>query len=170
MALVYFSLGGNLGNKFQNLKNAVRNIEAEIGSTFLLSSFYETGSWGYSDTNQYLNCVLITETSLNPEKILKKTQEIENRLGRRNKSTINQSGFPQYQQRTVDIDILFYDNQIINSENLTIPHPLISDRRFVLEPFNEISPNFIHPILNQSIKNLLTACKDKCFIKKYEPI
>jgi 2-amino-4-hydroxy-6-hydroxymethyldihydropteridine diphosphokinase len=99
-------------------------------------------------------------TVLSPEDILQKTQAIEKNLGRQTKSIKNSNGQVEYRPRPVDIDILFFDNLTITSENLTIPHPLIAERRFVLQPFAEIAPHFIHPILNRSILQLLNTCSD----------
>lgn len=149
MHIVYLGLGTNLGSKRENLKQATQFIKRKIGKIISQSSLYETIPWGYQSDNLFINMVIKIETEKSPFEILSLTKEIEQCMGRIHK-TVN----AVYQDRVIDIDILFYDDNIIDSNSLKIPHPLIADRLFVLEPLNEIAADFIHPILHLSINQL----------------
>ena len=151
MALVYLGLGTNLGNKEQNLNNAVKSISMRIGDIVRLSSFIVTKPRGFESENNFLNAVVLVGTNYSPNELLKKTQKIEIDLGRFEKSSST------YSDRVIDIDILFYDQLIINQPTLKIPHPLIIERDFVLIPLSEIAPDFVHPILDKSISELLKS-------------
>jgi 2-amino-4-hydroxy-6-hydroxymethyldihydropteridine diphosphokinase len=151
---VYFSLGTNLGNRQQNLLAAVSHISQRIGNTVSLSAFYATTPWGFTSPNEFLNAALCTETSLSPPDILRLTQEIERDMGRTAKSVDG-----AYTDRLIDIDILLCDDLVIHTPTLTIPHPLMHLRRFVLEPLCEIAPDVIHPVLHAGIAELLRASK-----------
>ena len=149
MATTYLALGTNLGDKKLNLNRAIEEIKKRIGSVIKLSAFYTSEAWGFKSENSFVNAVLQVQTKLKPEELLLETQKIEKDLGRIEKS-INSS----YTDRIIDIDILFYESYIINSDKLQIPHPHIKDRNFVLIPLCEIAPDFIHPTLKSSIKEL----------------
>lgn len=151
MALVYLGLGTNLGNKEQNLNNAVKSISMRIGDIVRLSSFIVTKPRGFESKNNFLDAVVLVDTNYSPNELLEKTQEIEIDLGRFEKSSST------YSDRVIDIDILFYDQLIINQLTLKIPHPLIIERDFVLIPLSEIAPDFVHPILDKSISELLKS-------------
>ncbi len=166
MKTVYMSLGGNMGNRKRNLENGIEQIEKELGKCVAISSFYESDSWGYRDKKKYLNCVLFCKTALKPYEILQKTQEIEKQLGRKTKSSPSENNKVNYQSRPVDIDILFYDNLVLVSDILTIPHPLLSERFFVLKPLLEIASGLIHPIFKKTICELNELCKDTCVVNK----
>ena len=140
MAFVYLGLGTNLGDKELNLKNAVMNLSLEVGSVIRLSVFFASEPWGYDSENEYLNAVVLVETNLSPFELLEKTQAIERRMGRTSKTTAG------YHDRMIDIDILLYDDLIIDQPDLKIPHPLMSQRNFVLVPLSEIAPGLINPV------------------------
>lgn len=149
MSLVYLGLGTNLGDKERNLENAVTILSLEVGKILRQSSYYVSKPWGFDSANEFLNVVVLVETNLPPFDLLGKTQEIERKLGR----TIKTS--EDYADRLIDIDILLYDNLIIDQPTLKIPHPLMTERDFVLIPLSEISPNLVHPVSGKSIVDLL---------------
>ena len=146
MAKVFLGLGTNLGDKRNNLLTAVTNIEEKIGKVTSLSSFYETEPWGFKSDNSFLNAALCVETSLEPVAILHIIKEIEVEMGRTQKS-VNKV----YSDRPIDIDILLYDDMIIKSDELTIPHPLMTERDFVMKPLVEIAGDTVHPILGKKL-------------------
>ncbi|MBR0046551.1 MAG: 2-amino-4-hydroxy-6-hydroxymethyldihydropteridine diphosphokinase [Bacteroidaceae bacterium] len=133
MHTVYLSLGTNLGDKEQNLLSAITEIERRIGSIRAQSAFHATEPWGFESENTFLNAALRVETELAPLALLKETQQIERDMGRTQKSVKG-----KYHDRIIDIDILLYDDQHINTPQLTIPHPLMYERDFVLIPLKEI--------------------------------
>lgn len=152
MNKVYLSIGGNLGNRKANLAKAVYLISHQIGSILEISSLYETKAWGVENQPNFLNQALIVATALPPEKVLEKALAIETKMGRKRER--------KWYTRLIDIDLLFFEKQIINTADLTLPHPYLAERNFVLVPLAEIAPDFIHPILKKSIKELLLACPD----------
>ena len=158
MSKVYFSIGSNKGNRSGLINEAIDKIDIIIGKVVLKSSIYETKSWGFNSNNFYNICILL-ESTLTPELILNKILTIEKDMGRL-KTT------DQYSDRCIDIDILFFDNMIVNSKSLKIPHPRIQLRKFVLTPMLELTPDLIHPILNKSIRQLEIECVDKDQPKK----
>ena len=145
----YLGLGSNLGHKRRNIESALALISERVGEIRTLSDFYETHPWGYKSKETYLNIAIAVETELKPAELLISTQAIERDTGRKNK-TIN----GEYRDRTIDIDILLYDDLILQSTTLTIPHPLMHRRTFVLQPLAEIAPHVIHPVLGKSIEEL----------------
>jgi 2-amino-4-hydroxy-6-hydroxymethyldihydropteridine diphosphokinase len=158
MNKAYLLTGGNEGDRFLHMKQARANIEHICGQLLLISSLYETAAWGKTDQPDFLNQVLLVRTSLGPAELLKAILSIEERGGR--KRTVKNA------PRTIDIDILFYNNLILQEPGLSIPHPRIADRRFVLQPLDEISPEFIHPVLNKTVHQLLLECQDELGVKK----
>lgn len=150
MAEVYVSLGTNLGDKDNNLRTAVRLMQERIGKVISLSSFYETAPWGFQSEHSFLNAAACIETRLSPEQLLLVTQQIERELGRTQKSSGN-----AYKDRLIDIDLLMYDDLQIHADQLVLPHPLMTERRFVLEPLAEIAPETIHPVTGKMIRELL---------------
>ena len=146
---VYLGLGTNTGNKNENLTRAIEVLSLALGSPVALSGIFESEPWGFESENRFLNCVAAFDTTLNPTLLLDTTEEIERTLGRTRKSLNG-----QYSDRIIDIDILFYGNEIIESERLTIPHPLLHKRDFVLLPLQEIAPQLVHPRLHKKIEEL----------------
>ena len=153
--VIYFSLGSNLNDKKTNLNRAIDFIIEEIGFVFTSSSIYETEGWGNKDLSTFYNMVIGVYSYLEKEAILKKTQTIEKEMGRTKKTN------PIYINRLIDIDILFFNNDILETDKLIIPHKELINRNFVLVPMVEISPHLIHPQLNKSMFNLLKECKDE---------
>lgn len=149
MATVYLGLGTNLGNKEANLRTAIYKLQERIGKQVSLSSFYETAPWGFESDHSFLNAAIGLETSLSPIEILHITQEIEKELGRIKKS-VNGS----YSDRLIDIDILLYDTLVLQTPELTIPHPLMTERDFVMKPLIEIAGNVIHPTRQKTLSGL----------------
>ena len=149
MALVYLGLGTNLGEKERNLNDAIISLSQEVGFVIRSSTFYASKPWGFESDNDFLNAVVLVDTALTPFDVLSKTQEIEKSLGRTAK-TIN-----SYSDRLIDIDILLYDNLIIDQPTLKIPHPLIAERDFVIIPLSEIAPDLVHPVFGRKIAALL---------------
>lgn len=149
MATVYLGLGANLGNKEANLRTAIYKLQERIGKQVSLSSFYETAPWGFESDHSFLNAAIGLETNLSPIEILHITQEIEKELGRTKKS-VNGS----YSDRLIDIDILLYDTLVLQTPELTIPHPLMTERDFVMKPLIEIAGNVIHPTREKTLSEL----------------
>lgn len=149
MATVYLGLGTNLGDKEANLRTAIHKLQERIGKQVSLSSFYETAPWGFESDHSFLNAAIGLETSLSPIEILHITQEIEKELGRTKKS-VNGS----YSDRLIDIDILLYDTLVLQTPELTIPHPLMTERDFVMNPLIEIAGNVIHPTRQKTLSEL----------------
>jgi len=158
MINVYLLLGSNLGNRELFLEQAAVHINAEAGEVVQRSGVYETQSWGKTDEPDYLNQVLLINTTLGAKDLLNKLLNIELLLGRERQQ--------KWGSRTVDIDILFYNNEIINEPGLTIPHPELHKRRFTLEPLDEIAPGLMHPVLKRTVKTLKSELQDKLEVKK----
>ncbi|MCD7915630.1 MAG: 2-amino-4-hydroxy-6-hydroxymethyldihydropteridine diphosphokinase [Tannerellaceae bacterium] len=156
MAKVYLGLGTNLGDKQHNLNLAIHKIEKQIGTGVSLSAFYETAPWGFTSGNSFLNAVIEIEALPSPFDILEITQQIEIESGRAQKSV---DGI--YTDRIIDIDLLLYDEEILVHPQLTLPHPLMTERLFVMEPLAEIAPELIHPVLKRPIKELFIQLKLK---------
>ncbi|MCX6219311.1 2-amino-4-hydroxy-6-hydroxymethyldihydropteridine diphosphokinase [Spirosoma sp.] len=151
--MIYILLGANLGNRVQTLNRAVDLISERVGPVLHGSSFYETAPWGVTDQPAYVNQVLAVETTFLPEEVLIQTQGIEQELGR--------VRLEKWGARVIDIDILFYDQLMLRTDALTIPHPLLHQRRFTLVPLAEIAPDFVHPILQKTTLELLADCEDE---------
>ena len=157
MNSAYLLIGGNLGDRVENLNKAKIFIQKDIGEIINTSSIYQTASWGITEQPDFLNLVLLVETELSAEEIMQLILTIENKMGRV-RTQKNAS-------RIIDIDILFFNDEIISLTNLTIPHPEIQNRKFALIPLNEIAPYFLHPVFKLSIQNLLSTSKDKLEVK-----
>lgn len=149
MAIAYLALGTNIGNKRRNMITAAALLAERVGDVLALSGFYETEPWGFRSENTFLNAALQLETALSPLELLKATQEIEIEMGRTQKSN------GAYHDRIIDIDILLYDDLVMQTPELTLPHPLMHERLFVMEPLAEIAPNVIHPVFKKPVISLL---------------
>lgn len=154
-------LGANRGNILQTFENVRNETHRTIGNIISQSSIFESEPWGFDDSHFFLNQLLIITTTLSPHECLHQCLRIETLHGR------ERSSFQGYESRTIDIDILYYDSQIIHSATLTIPHPHIQNRKFVLLPLVECIPDFVHPILQKTQLELLAACTDTCKVKKH---
>lgn len=148
MALVYLELGTNIGNKRKNMVTAAALLAERAGDVLSLSSFYETEPWGFASENTFLNAALELETDCSPMGLLRLTQQIEREMGRTQKSD------GSYHDRIIDIDILLYGNEVVHHEDLVVPHPLMQQRLFVMQPLVEIAPSLVHPILQKSMYDL----------------
>lgn len=149
---IFLGLGSNLGNREENLSTAQKLIEEKVGKICSKSSIYETAAWGITEQNAFFNQVIEVQTSFSPSAVLHLVLKIEKDMGRIREI--------KWGERSIDIDILYYNNEIISTENLTVPHPFIQERKFVLVPLCEIAPAFIHPKLKQTNLELLKKCQD----------
>ena len=149
----FLLLGANLGDRVATLRRAADLISERIGLVSQASGWYETAPWGIADQPAFLNQVLTVETTLGPEAMLAQTQGIEQELGR--------VRVEKWGARIIDIDILYYDQLILQTELLTIPHPYLHQRRFTLVPLAEIAPDFTHPVLQKTTLELLAECEDE---------
>jgi len=156
--IVYIALGSNRGNKFQFLQNAIDAVFKAIGPIKKISKVYKTPALGF-ESEDFFNAVVKIETSLSAKNVLKLLQKIEKQLGRAKKTKIG------YESREIDLDILFYGDEIIKRDDLTVPHPEIQNRKFVLQPLCDIASDYIHPELNSSCAQLFEACNDSSAIE-----
>ncbi len=156
---LYLCLGGNLGNKDEIFSETLILIGRKIGECSRLSPAYVSPPWGFRSRYPFRNQVVQLVTTLSPADVLKKIKEIENHFGRARSTG-------RYLSRKMDIDILFYDDLVITSEPLTIPHPLLAERRFVLTPLADIAPEFIHPVNGKTVSSLLAECADRSIVSK----
>ena len=167
MARVFLSLGSNLGDRRRYLEEAVRQLGAgETVRVVACSPVYETEPWPEERVTRdrwYLNCAIEIETQLSPRRLLRLTQEIEGLAGRIHEATRPVA----YASRTLDIDILLYEDEVISDVSLQIPHPFLHERRFVLQPLADIAPEVEHPTLYQSIRELLSALADERGVLPY---
>jgi len=162
MSRLILSLGSNTGDSLQILQSAIHYLHSRVGDVVQIAPVYQSPSWQFKGKD-FLNTVLEIQTNLTPAEILVKTQEIEKLLGRKNKS---KGG--KYSDRPIDIDILYIDNKILVTNELAVPHPLLHLRNFVLVPLNDILPDFLHPLLQKTTKELVTLSPDKTKLQKLE--
>ena len=155
----YLLLGANLGKREKSLQMAIREIEKHVGNIKLASSIYETEPWGEKKQLPYLNQAILVKSTLSPQSILEEILKAEQRLGRKHRR--------KWASREIDIDILFYNNEVIEEPKLQIPHPHIKDRRFTLVPMVEIAGSLVHPTLKHSMKELLEQCPDIAKVAKH---
>jgi 2-amino-4-hydroxy-6-hydroxymethyldihydropteridine diphosphokinase len=153
MNTIYLLLGGNKGDKLQTLQQTIAKLEQEVGCVIKQSGIYVTAAWGNTNQPDFFNQAICIETQLSPFDLLVKILAIEESLGRVRTDK-------KWAERTIDIDILFYNDEIIDTPDLKIPHPFIQERKFVLIPMLDIAAKFMHPQLNKSIQTLLNECED----------
>lgn len=158
---VYIALGSNMGNRELYLHKAIAEIERRIGEVICKSAIYESKAWGFISDQYFLNQTIKIKTNLSPAALLESLKEIESLLGRKLEK---EDG---YKDRVLDLDILFYDDKILKTRYLTLPHPHIQQRRFVLKPLIEIAGDFVHPKLQTTIDHLLKNCDDQGEVWKY---
>lgn len=158
MSNAYLGLGSNMGKSEWILSEAVRRLSQTSGEITNESPLYKTKAWGNENQHDFINQVVVLQTNLVPADLMQHLLNIELEMGR--KRIIKNA------PRSIDIDILFYDDAIINLPHLTIPHPLLSQRRFVLIPLNDINPELVHPVLHKTIRQLLAECTDRLDVKK----
>lgn len=161
MNTAYLILGGNKGDTLQNLQQAIHLLESKAGAITKKSDIFVTAAWGNTDQPDFLNQVVCLETPLSPDDLLKAVISIEQMLGRIRTQE-------KWMQRTMDIDILFYNDAIIDTPDLKIPHPFLQERKFVLIPMEQLSPGLIHPTLKKNISTLLSECTDTLAVKCYK--
>ncbi|EKD31195.1 MAG: 2-amino-4-hydroxy-6-hydroxymethyldihydropteridin epyrophosphokinase [uncultured bacterium] len=161
MHKVYLLIGSNRGEKKILIEKAQERLGLLSVNPVLSSSFYESEPWGFESDEWFLNKAILIETELSPESLLRQILNIETDLGR-----VRGAQKEGYESREIDIDILLYDNMVIESEILTIPHPRMHLRKFVLEPLMEINPDIIHPVLLISVKDLYLNCPDKSAVRR----
>ena len=154
MAIVYLGLGTNIGNRRGNLVKAAALLAERVGDILALSGFMETEPWGFESENLFLNAAIKMETPLTPDELLSATQAIEREMGREKKSD------GSYHDRVIDIDILLYDNRVIEQPGLIVPHPLMQERLFVMAPLAEIAPFERHPLLGRTFMELADSLRD----------
>ena len=160
MQTVYLLLGSNVGDRMDYLKKASISIESKIGKIVKKSQVYETEPWGEKEQDDFLNIVLEIQTKLNPTTTLEKIKEIESLLEREETY--------KWGPREIDIDILFFGDEMISEVNLTIPHPFIHERKFTLVPFSEIAPDLYHPFMGTTVVELLLECEDMSDVKPFK--
>jgi len=161
MKKVILGFGSNMGDRENSLRQALVMTGKEIGNVIAVSPVYETEAVGF-DGGLFLNMVAIAESSLSSSGLIGRILMIESKLGRVRCED-------RFSSRTIDIDILFIDDEVIDNESLVVPHPRLHQRRFVLEPLNEIATGFIHPLFRETIGEILKKCPDSSIVKRYKP-
>jgi 2-amino-4-hydroxy-6-hydroxymethyldihydropteridine diphosphokinase len=158
MNKVFLLIGGNMGDRLQNLHQAIALLAATCGPVTQQSAVYETAAWGKTDQASFLNQALLLNTLLTPQELITTILSVEEQLGRRR---MEKNG-----PRVIDIDIIFYNDLVMHEPHLTIPHPQLQNRRFVLIPLIEIAPDFVHPVLRKTLTELLSECRDDLAVNK----
>jgi 2-amino-4-hydroxy-6-hydroxymethyldihydropteridine diphosphokinase len=161
MEKIFISLGSNLGDKLNNLEVACEQIEQLVGTIEKKSKIYETEPWGFETSDQFLNQVILVQTSKTADEVMKSLLLIENDLGRVRNDV-------QYSSRSIDLDILFYGDQTINTDLVNVPHPRLHARKFILIPLMDLKPLFYHPTLKKTIAEILNDCKDNLEVSIYK--
>jgi len=156
---IFLLLGGNLGDRAANLARARRHLQITCGPILKASAIYTTAAWGVTDQPDFLNQALLIESDLAPKALLQTVLRIEQEIGR--------VRLQKWGARTIDIDILFFDELTVQTPELVIPHPELQNRRFALVPLSEIADSFVHPVLNKTIRELLLQCPDTAAVEPY---
>jgi 2-amino-4-hydroxy-6-hydroxymethyldihydropteridine diphosphokinase len=159
MNTAYLLTGSNLVNRQENLEQALTLLNTHCGRIVLCSSVYETAAWGKTDQPHFLNQALKLETTLNAKQLMRRILKVEKLMGRERKE--------KYGPRLIDIDILLFNDEILDYSFLKIPHPEMQHRRFALLPLSEIGGNIYHPVLKKTVTELLSECPDMLDVKKY---
>ncbi|MCC6600877.1 MAG: 2-amino-4-hydroxy-6-hydroxymethyldihydropteridine diphosphokinase [Crocinitomicaceae bacterium] len=152
-------MGANLGEREANIEEASLFITFNMGDITGKSSIYESSAWGMENSPEFLNQVLKISTKLSPKELISEIAELEVFFGRERSPS-------KYLDREMDVDILFYDDEIIDGEKIQVPHPRLHLRRFVLEPMAELAPEMIHPVIKKTMQQLLNECEDKNEVRK----
>ena len=160
MNKVFLLIGGNIGDRLQNLHQAITLLSATCGPVIQQSAVYETAAWGKTDQAAFLNQALVLTTLLTAQELLTTILSVEEEMGRRR--------MEKFGPRVIDIDILFFNDAVIQEPNLTVPHPQLQNRRFALAPMQEIAPELVHPVLHKTIAQLLVECKDELAAEVYK--
>lgn len=162
MNTTYLLLGSNLDDRQGMIRKAVERINDRIGPVTGSSSVYESEPWGFESECSFLNQVVKVDTGLSPHELLEAILNIESKLGRKRDSRVE-----RYSSRSIDIDILFYNEDIISENNLNIPHPRIPERMFTLLPLCELNPSMVHPVYQRTVKELMALCSDRNEVSLY---
>ncbi|HUP11050.1 MAG TPA: 2-amino-4-hydroxy-6-hydroxymethyldihydropteridine diphosphokinase [Niastella sp.] len=159
MNKVFLLIGGNMGDRLQNLHQAITLLAETVGPVIQQSAVYETAAWGKTDQAAFLNQAILLNTALSALELITAVLLVEERMGRHRSE--------KFGPRVIDIDIMFYNEEIIDEPHLTIPHPQMQNRRFALVPLNELAPAMVHPVLKKTIEELLLECKDELPVINY---
>lgn len=162
MNVAYLCLGGNLGDRESSIDKAILKINEVAGEISAISKIYETEAWGVTNQNAYLNICVELKTKLDPESLIKAMLKVEHDLGR------ERNLYHTYEPRTIDIDILFYNDDVLEFDHLTVPHPRLHLRKFVLIPLNDIATGLMHPVFQKTVNELLSECSDTSEVKLFK--
>ena len=156
MVNLVLHIGSNIGNREENLSRCISLLDIHLGTIIIASEVYSTEAWGIKDQPDFLNQALVVATSMSPEEVHRMTTKVECIIGKEKEYI--------WGPRRIDIDIIFYGDQILNLANLVIAHPRMENRRFVLEPLLEIIPDFVHPVSGKTIKEMYNECDDPSYV------